>query len=282
MPASARSMLRRHALLSLSAGGAWRWLARALAAAAPAAGPGRRAPGAPRPAFEARAMPELLEALGLAEPQPSDEVSLQAPELHEDGSVVPLAFACRAPGVRRLLLCIDRNPFLLSAIFEPGESVEPAFSTRVKMQETSRVQVLAQLRDGRVLSAAREVRITLGGCAGAADAVPEKLGQPTLIRLQPAAGGLTTVRALLKHQMESGQRKDEAGRLMPPWFIEEVAVRLNDRPVLAAQWGTSVSKNPFLQFSLRGARPGDRVAIAWADNRGNRRSDEATLAAAPA
>ena len=50
----------------------------------------------------------------------------------------------------------------------------------------------------------------------------------------------------------------------------------------AAQWGTSISKNPFLQFAVKGAKPGDRVAIAWADNRGNRRSDEATLAAAPA
>lgn len=264
-------LLRRRDLLALSAlAAAWPGLARA------------QAPAARRPAFEARTLPELLRALGLPPPQPSSEVSLQAPELHEDGSVVPLAFACRAPGVQRLLLCVERNPFLLSAVFEPGDAVEPAFSTRVKMQETSPVQVLAVLRDGRVLSAAREVRITLGGCAGAADSVPEPLGQPTLIRLQQAAGGQTTVRALLKHQMESGQRKDEQGRLLSPWFIEEVAVRLNGRPVLAAQWGTSISKNPFLQFSLRGARAGDRVAIAWADNRGNRRSDEASLAAAPA
>jgi sulfur-oxidizing protein SoxY len=263
-------MPRRRDLLALSALAAWPGLGRAEVAAAH------------RPAFEARALPELLRALGLPPPQPSAEVSLQAPELHEDGSVVPLAFACRAPGVQRLLLCVERNPFLLSAVFEPGEAVEPAFSTRVKMQETSPVQVLAVLRDGRVLSAAREVKITLGGCAGAADAVPEPLGQPTLIRLQPAAGGQTTVRALLKHQMESGQRKDDQGRWLPPWFIEEVDVRLNGRPVLAAQWGTSISKNPFLQFSVRGARTGDRVSIAWADNRGNRRSDEATLAAAPA
>lgn len=260
---------RRH-LLSMSVLAAWPWLARAQAEA-----------GAGRPAFEAKAMPELLKALNLPAPQPSLEVSLQAPELHEDGAVVPVAFACRAPGVQRLMLCIDRNPFLLSAIFEPGEGVEPAFSTRVKMQETSEVRVLAVLRDGRVLSASKEVRITLGGCAGAADSVPERLGQPTLIRLQPP-GEVVTVRALLKHQMESGQRKDEAGRVVPAWYIEDVTVRLNDRPVLSAQWGTSISKNPFLQFAVKGAKPGDRVAIAWADNRGNRRSDEATLAAAPA
>jgi thiosulfate oxidation carrier complex protein SoxZ len=263
-------MPSRRDLLSLSVLAAWPWLAR-----------GQAAPAARRPAFEAKAMAELLKALDLPAPQPSPEVTLQAPDLHEDGSVVPLAFACRAPGVQRLLLCIDRNPFLLSAIFEPGEGVAPAFSTRVKMQETSEVRVLAVLRDGRVLSASKEVRITLGGCAGAADSVPERLGQPTLIRLQPSADG-ATVRALLKHEMESGQRKDEAGRVAPAWYIEDVAVRLNDRPVLTAQWGTSISKNPFLQFTLKGAKPGDRVAIAWVDNRGNRRSDEATLTAAPA
>ena len=263
-------MPSRRDLLSMSVLAGWPWLVRAQAATS------KR-----RPAFEAKAMPELLKALNLPAPQPSPEVSLQAPDLHEDGSVVPLAFACRAPGVQRLLLCIDRNPFVLAAIFEPGEGVDPAFSTRIKMQETSEVRVLAVLRDGRVLSASKEVRITLGGCAGAADAVPERLGQPTLIRLQPN-GDEVTVRALLKHEMESGQRKDEAGRVAPAWYIEEVAVRLNERPVLTAQWGTSISKNPFLQFAVKGAKPGDRVAIAWADNRGNRRSDEATLAAAPA
>jgi sulfur-oxidizing protein SoxZ len=90
--------------------------------------------------------------------------------------------------------------------------------------------------------------------------------------------GRTTVRILMSHEMESGQRKEANGRLVPAWHIQTVTVKLNDRPVLSAHWGPSVSKNPFLQFNLRGAKPGDRLAVAWTDNRGTSRGDEAIVA----
>jgi sulfur-oxidizing protein SoxY len=229
-----------------------------------------------RAAFGVKTLQELLSALKLAAPQPSADVKLQGPELSEDGAVVPLSLGCSAPGVLQMLLCIERNPTLLAAIFEPGPAVEPQFSTRVKMQQSSNVTLLAVLNDGRVLSASREVRVTLGGCIGAADAVPERGGQPTLIRVQPGPG-LAIVRALMKHEMESGQRKDDGGRAVPAWHIQQVVARVNGTPVLTAQWGTSISKNPFLQFGVKGAKPGDRIALAWADNRGATRSDEVTV-----
>lgn len=100
--------------------------------------------------------------------------------------------------------------------------------------------------------------------------------EATIIRAK-ASGDRTTVRVLMAHEMESGQRKDTLGRLVPAWFIREVSVALNGRPVLSAQWGPSVSKNPFLQFVLKGARPGDRVAVSWVDNRGASRTDEAIV-----
>lgn len=234
-------------------------------------------PGYPRAAFDAHAMPDLLKALGLAPPQPSKDVMLQAPELSEDGAVVPISLGCALPGLKRLLLCLEKNPSVLAAVFEPGAAVEPSFATRVKMQQTSAVHAIAVMADGRVLSASREVRITLSGCVAASDMVSERVGQPTLIRVQAATGG-AQVRALMKHDMESGQRKDEAGRLVPAWHIQEVVARLNGEPAMTALWGPSISRNPFLQFNLRGAKPGDRVALAWNDSRGNRRSDETTMA----
>jgi sulfur-oxidizing protein SoxZ len=97
------------------------------------------------------------------------------------------------------------------------------------------------------------------------------------IRAQ-AAGDKTTVRVLIPHEMESGQRKDAAGKTVPAWHIQEFTARLNGKLVLSAHWGPSVSKNPFLQFTIKGAKPGDRIAIAWLDNRGETRSDEATVA----
>ncbi len=231
-----------------------------------------------RAAFDARSMADLVQALGIATPQPSADVSLQAPELSEDGSVVPVSFGCALPGVQRLLLCVDKNPTLLAAMFELRGGAEASFATRLKMQQTSPVQVLAVLADGRVLSASREVRVTLGGCVGAGDIVTsERPDQPTLIRVQPGAGG-AVVRALMKHDMESGQRKDGSGRTVPAWHIQEVVARVNGEPAWQAQWGTAVSRNPFVQFTLKGVKSGDKVALAWADNRGARRSDEVTVA----
>lgn len=99
------------------------------------------------------------------------------------------------------------------------------------------------------------------------------------IRAQ-ALGANALVRVLMAHEMESGQRKDSAGRTVPAWHITEVTVTHNGRTVLSAQWGPSVAKDPYLQFTVRGARAGDRIGISWRDNRGESRSDEALVAAA--
>jgi len=102
------------------------------------------------------------------------------------------------------------------------------------------------------------------------------MAEPMKIRAQ-ATGDKTVVRVLMAHEMESGQRKDANGKAVPAWFIREVGVALNGRPVLSAQWGPAVAKTPFLQFSLRGAKPGDRITVTWLDNRGDNRSDEALV-----
>lgn len=102
------------------------------------------------------------------------------------------------------------------------------------------------------------------------------MADPMRIRAQ-AAGDKTTVRVLMSHEMETGQRKDSAGKPIPAWFIQEVTAQHNGNTVLSAQWGPSVSKNPFLQFNLRGAKPGDKISVSWVDNRGDRRTDEAVV-----
>ena len=102
------------------------------------------------------------------------------------------------------------------------------------------------------------------------------MADPMRIRAQ-AAGDKATVRVLMSHEMESGQRRDAAGNLVPAWFIQEVSAQLNGKPVFAAEWGPGVSKNPFLQFVVKGAKTGDKVSILWKDNKGDSRSDEATV-----
>jgi sulfur-oxidizing protein SoxZ len=102
------------------------------------------------------------------------------------------------------------------------------------------------------------------------------MADPMRIRAQ-AAGGKATVRVLMSHEMESGQRRDASGKLVPAWHIQEVSASLNGKVVMTAEWGPAVSKNPFLQFTIKGAKAGDKVAITWKDNKGDTRTDEATV-----
>ena len=102
------------------------------------------------------------------------------------------------------------------------------------------------------------------------------MADPMRIRAQ-MAGDKATVRVLMNHEMETGLRKDANGKAIPAWYIQEVTAALNGKPVLAAQWGPSVSKNPFLQFSVKGAKAGDKISLTWKDNRGGTRTDEATV-----
>jgi len=102
------------------------------------------------------------------------------------------------------------------------------------------------------------------------------MADPMRIRAQ-AAGDKTTVRVLMSHEMETGQRKDAAGKTVPAWHIQEVTAMHNGKQVLSAEWGTAVSKNPFMQFVLKDAKVGDKIAVTWKDNKGDTRTDEATV-----
>ena len=103
------------------------------------------------------------------------------------------------------------------------------------------------------------------------------MADPMRIRAN-VVGDSTEVKVLMNHEMETGQRKDSAGKVIPAWFIQEVTASLNGKTVLTAQWGPSVAKNPFLSFRFRGGAKGEKVQITWTDNRGDKRTDEATIA----
>ena len=103
------------------------------------------------------------------------------------------------------------------------------------------------------------------------------MADPMRIRAQ-VSGDKATVRVLMSHEMETGTRRDGSGNLIPAWFIQEVTAAHNGKPVLSAQWGPSIAKNPFLQFNVKGAKAGDKISVSWVDNKGDKRTDEATVA----
>lgn len=103
------------------------------------------------------------------------------------------------------------------------------------------------------------------------------MGNPMRIRATEA-GGAVEVKALMSHIMETGQRKDASGNIVPAHFIQNVTVTCNGKTVLSAEWGPAVSKDPFLSFKFKGARKGDKVTVTWTDNKGDSRTDETTVA----
>ena len=103
------------------------------------------------------------------------------------------------------------------------------------------------------------------------------MADPMRIRAN-LVGDTTEVKVLMSHQMETGQRKDSQGKAIPAWFIQNVAVTYNGKTVMSAQWGTAIAQNPFLSFKFKGGAKGEKVQVTWTDNRGDKRTDEATIA----
>ena len=117
-------------------------------------------------AFDAKSLADVMKALGASAPAESKDIVLQGPDIAENGAVVPLGASTTLPGVKRMLLLVEKNPSVLSAMFDFTDAVEPAIGTRVKMGQSSNVYAVAMLNDGRVLFAQKEVKVTLGGCGG--------------------------------------------------------------------------------------------------------------------
>jgi sulfur-oxidizing protein SoxY len=117
-------------------------------------------------AFDAKTMADLMKALGGTAPVESKDVTITGPDIAENGAVVPVGASTALPGVKRMLLLVEKNPSMLSAMFDVTDAVDANFSTRVKMGQSSNVFAVAMMADGKVLFAAKEVKVTLGGCGG--------------------------------------------------------------------------------------------------------------------
>jgi sulfur-oxidizing protein SoxY len=117
-------------------------------------------------AFEAKNMADLMKALGGNAPTESKDVTVSGPDIAENGAVVPIGASTALPGVKRLLLLVEKNPAMLTSMFDVTDAIEANVSTRVKMGQSSDVYAVAMMNDGKVLFAKKEVKVTLGGCGG--------------------------------------------------------------------------------------------------------------------
>jgi sulfur-oxidizing protein SoxY len=116
-------------------------------------------------AFAMKTVPEAMRALGAQAPAVSAAIQIKAPEIAENGAVVPIAIESKLPGTESITLLIEKNPNPLAASFTIPAGTEPNVSTRVKIGESSDVYALVKA-DGKFYMAKKEIKITLGGCGG--------------------------------------------------------------------------------------------------------------------
>ncbi|MGH8830950.1 MAG: thiosulfate oxidation carrier protein SoxY [Polaromonas sp.] len=119
-----------------------------------------------RAAFDAKSTADVVKALSASAPVESKDISLTAPDIAENGAVVPVGASTTLAGVKQLLILVEKNPTALTAMFNVTDSVEPNFSTRVKMGQSSDIYAVAIMKDGKAFYAKKEVKVTLGGCGG--------------------------------------------------------------------------------------------------------------------
>ena len=117
-------------------------------------------------AFEAKNLGDVLKALGAGAPSESKDVTITGPDIAENGAVVPLGASTALPGVKQLLVLVEKNPSALIALFNITDSIDSNILTRAKMGQSSDVYAVAVMNDGKVLFAKKEVKVTLGGCGG--------------------------------------------------------------------------------------------------------------------
>ena len=115
--------------------------------------------------FDAKSLEDVLKALGGDKFAVSADVTVSGPDIAENGAVVPVAIASKAPNTEYMAILVEKNPSAMLAAFAIRPGTEPAISTRVKMGATSNVHALVKA-DGKWLVASKEIKVTLGGCGG--------------------------------------------------------------------------------------------------------------------
>jgi sulfur-oxidizing protein SoxY len=116
-------------------------------------------------AFGASSAAEALRGIGASGAAPSKEIVIEAPEIAENGAVVPIEITSKLPGTSSIAVVVDKNPFPLVGKFDFLEGAVPFVKLNVKMGETSEVRVIAQA-GGRSYVATKEIKVTIGGCGG--------------------------------------------------------------------------------------------------------------------
>jgi sulfur-oxidizing protein SoxY len=116
-------------------------------------------------AFDSKALTDALANIGAKTLSESDQIVLRAPEIAENGAIVPVEVESKIPGTQSIYILADKNPQPLAASFDFSEAMEPFVALRIKMSESSNVRVVVKTAGG-FFETVKEVKVTIGGCGG--------------------------------------------------------------------------------------------------------------------
>ncbi len=114
-------------------------------------------------AFESKALTDTLKGLGASSAAESRDITITAPDIAENGAVVPIAITSKIPNTQSISIVAEKNPFPLAATFDVANGAEPYASVRIKLGQTSDVRAIVKA-DGKFFTASKEVKVTVGGC----------------------------------------------------------------------------------------------------------------------
>ena len=114
--------------------------------------------------FDAKAYPDAVKSLGASNLIDSKDIAITAPDIAENGAVVPVAITSKIPNTQAISIVAEKNPFPLVATFDVSPAMEPYASLRLKLGQTSNVRAIVKTADGKFYTTAKEVKVTVGGC----------------------------------------------------------------------------------------------------------------------
>jgi sulfur-oxidizing protein SoxY len=145
--------------------GVWAVGALATAVAAGLLSPARALAAWNKGAFEAKSALDAMRALGISSAEDSKQIEIRAPDIAENGAVVPIDITSNIPGTGSISVFIEKNPFPYTGTFDFAQGAMPYVHLRVKMGESSPVRVVVAA-GGKFYTTAKEVKVTIGGCGG--------------------------------------------------------------------------------------------------------------------
>lgn len=116
-------------------------------------------------AFDAKNLNDVLRAMGGSAAEKSGDIVITAPDIAENGAVVPVAVASKIPNTQSISILVEKNPSSLAAQFDILPGTEASVGTRVKMGQSSNVHAVVKA-GGKYYVATKEIKVTLGGCGG--------------------------------------------------------------------------------------------------------------------